>query len=87
MQLPVADFGASLSHLFCSYNQNHTLIIITLWALWLSHNKLIHEKRRQTVHDLSSFVLGYEQQLRMVDAPSQRQRPDDNPSWCPPEHT
>lgn len=42
-ELAGGEIGAWLSSLYCVYNQHGLLITITLWALWLWRNKLMHK--------------------------------------------
>ncbi|MBA0851177.1 hypothetical protein Goshw_014714 [Gossypium schwendimanii] len=56
-----------LCHLSYANTHQRSLITITIWALWLSRNKLVYEGSRQTINELSSFVLGCVKELEMIE--------------------
>ncbi|MFQ6624346.1 hypothetical protein Gotur_004245 [Gossypium turneri] len=59
-------FGHWLSRLHLTIDQKQALITITIWALWMSRNKLMHEREIQTVRDLCTSVLGYVKELELL---------------------
>ncbi|KAB2021628.1 hypothetical protein ERO13_D07G142750v2 [Gossypium hirsutum] len=53
--------------LFTRRNHQQLLVIVTIWALWLSRNKLLHEGKQQTNNDLCIFILGYVRELEALE--------------------
>ncbi|MBA0635428.1 hypothetical protein Godav_025546 [Gossypium davidsonii] len=72
-----------LCHLYYANTHHRSLITITIWALWLSRNKLVYEGSRQTVNELSSFVLGCVKELEMIEKTYPKASQDQLVRWTP----
>ncbi|MBA0844664.1 hypothetical protein Goarm_022890, partial [Gossypium armourianum] len=74
-----------LCHLYYENTHQRSLITITIWALWLSRNKLVYEGSRQTVNELSPFVLGCVKELEMIEKTYPKASQDQLVRWTPPK--
>lgn len=44
------------------------LVIIFVWAIWYTKNKLIHDGLRKSVQDMVVFILGYLAEIEGLDS-------------------
>ncbi|KAG8488889.1 hypothetical protein CXB51_016938 [Gossypium anomalum] len=65
MLIAFAPMPTSLATTRC--NQQQVLVIVTIWALWLSRKELLHEGKQQTNNDLCTFILGYVRELKALE--------------------
>lgn len=80
-----SDIKPWLSDLYCVYNQQRLLVTLTVWALWLSYNKLMHDGKRQSVLDLCTFVLGHVNELELLEKTYLEKVQEPRVQWCLPE--
>ncbi|MBA0700718.1 hypothetical protein Goari_022633, partial [Gossypium aridum] len=71
--------------LFTRNTQNQVLIIITIWALWLSRNKLLHEGKRQSNSELCTFLMRYINELEILEDSYPRSVTKETKRWLPPK--
>lgn len=62
-----------------------SLLVIIYWAMWYRRNKLIHQGKNSSLHDLVCFVKGYLQELQLVQANMNPSRPMVKELWRPPD--
>ncbi|MBA0775666.1 hypothetical protein Gotri_010784 [Gossypium trilobum] len=74
-----------LQQLFTRNSQQQVLIIITIWALWLSRNKLLHEGKRQSNSELCTFLMRYIKELEILEDSYPRSVTKETKRWLPPK--
>lgn len=72
--------------MFDSHPQRRDVIIIVIWALWGERNKLIHERKMQTVCSVCTFVNGYACELKAVQDVGPMTRTGQGSCWQPLEN-
>ncbi|MBA0692369.1 hypothetical protein Goari_009938 [Gossypium aridum] len=55
-----------------------------MWALWVSRNKLIHERESQSVDEVVTFIRGYMQEYRDLTLILKHPNPSAMVRWPPP---
>ncbi|KAH1031812.1 hypothetical protein J1N35_043986 [Gossypium stocksii] len=58
-------------------------IAITIWALWFSRNKFVHEQKMQSIEELVTFIRGFGREFRGISSILQHPRPRDLNKWVP----
>ncbi|XP_040942069.1 uncharacterized protein [Gossypium hirsutum] len=59
-------------------------IAITIWALWFSRNKFVHEQKMQSIEEVVTFIRGFSREFRGISSILQHPRPRDLNKWVPP---
>ncbi|KAK8715668.1 hypothetical protein V6N13_042996 [Hibiscus sabdariffa] len=64
--------------------EKKTMFVTLVWALWIYHNKKVHENKSQSSKDLALYVLAFVQECDGIHKVSSPQRNTDNACWIPP---
>lgn len=68
-------FDEWLGSLFNQKSINNKEIAITIWAVWYSSNKLLHEKKSHSVEGIVTFIRGFGKEFFEVVVPSTHHNP------------
>ncbi|KAG8504059.1 hypothetical protein CXB51_002423 [Gossypium anomalum] len=47
-------------------NYQKLIIIVVIWVIWFSRNRLVHERKQHTSSKITTFVLGYARELETL---------------------
>ncbi|MBA0555586.1 hypothetical protein Golob_025757, partial [Gossypium lobatum] len=67
-------------------NQKKLIVIIAIWAIWLSRNKLVHEGKQQSKTEIVTFILGYVHELELLTGKRVEQAAEETVVWRSPSN-
>ncbi|KAK8351233.1 hypothetical protein V6Z12_A05G019700 [Gossypium hirsutum] len=80
-----SNFNEWLNWLLENSDRNKKgLIVVTIWALWLSRNKLVHERMTQSLEEIVTFIRGFGLEYRSCAENLKHPQPRSMVRWMAP---